>query len=410
MAPIGLPPIATLPDDPRLRQMAETLERTRLTAALCDHEWRLVWVSAELKKMLDEQDEGKLGYGNHIVECFLSETWSRTVSDSSKANFAMVDLPRIAHDTPDGVKRISNMIKAAFGQQDSNISFESEVPAPIWTSEFDFIQGDLPPLKVASIYIRLHEEAGPFFGTAIVFDQSLPATITTLILRGDEGMFERMVRLYEPGRRAAALLFADLEASTMLSRKMASSAYFHLVRAITTNIDEVVVRHLGIVGKHAGDGVTAFFLAEDTGSPSQAAKAAIRAAKEMARACSAAVEQYSRELGGDEEIDCFINVGVHWGPTLYMGQLVTGGRLEVTALGDEVNEAARIQQSAQGGEVLASKSLLEQLDSSDAEALGINPDAIRYRLLEEMPGATEKAVRDAGVLPVAVIPSEEDLN
>ncbi len=56
-----------------------------------------------------------------------------------------------------------------------------------------------------------------------------------------------------------------------------------------------------------------------------------------------------------------MNVGAHWGPALYMGQIVTGGRLEVTALGDEVNEAARVQQSARDGEILATKSLVEQL-------------------------------------------------
>ncbi|MBW3609161.1 MAG: hypothetical protein KY463_12555, partial [Actinobacteria bacterium] len=67
------------------------------------------------------------------------------------------------------------------------------------------------------------------------------------------------------------------------------------------------------------------------------------------------------ETGLIESADCAVNVGLHWGGALYMGQLVTGGRLEVTALGDRVNEAARIQASARDGEVLASKSLIEHL-------------------------------------------------
>jgi class 3 adenylate cyclase len=82
---------------------------------------------------------------------------------------------------------------------------------------------------------------------------------------------------------------------------------------------------------------------------------------------------------------------------------VTGGRLEVTALGDTVNEAARIQESARDGQVLASKSLLEHLSQADATALGIDPDAVIYRTIEELPTAGSKARRDAGTVPVTVL-------
>ena len=54
------------------------------------------------------------------------------------------------------------------------------------------------------------------------------------------------------------------------------------------------------------------------------------------------------------------------------------GRSEVTALGDEVNEAARIEACAAGGRALASKSLIERLDSGDAMALGLDSDGITY--------------------------------
>jgi class 3 adenylate cyclase len=96
--------------------------------------------------------------------------------------------------------------------------------------------------------------------------------VLTLVARGDEGMFKRMAKLFEPGRRQAAMLFADLQMSGALSRRLPSAAKFRFVRAITTAIDEAVVRHTGIVGKHAGDGVTALFLADDLGSSSAAAE------------------------------------------------------------------------------------------------------------------------------------------
>jgi class 3 adenylate cyclase len=71
-----------------------------------------------------------------------------------------------------------------------------------------------------------------------------------------------------------------------------------------------------------------------------------------------------------------------------------------------VNECARIQESARDGAVLASKALIERLAPEHAKRLGIDPDAVSYVTVGELPGATEKAVRDAGVIPVTEVPCE----
>ena len=98
--------------------------------------------------------------------------------------------------------------------------------------------------------------------------------------------------------------------------------------------------------------------------------------------------------------ECRLNVGVHWGASLFIGQQSTSGRLEVTALGDEVNECARIEQSASDGQVLASKAIVERLSDDDAEALGPAPETLAYRTISELPGAGKKAARDAGAIAV----------
>jgi len=72
----------------------------------------------------------------------------------------------------------------------------------------------------------------------------------------------------------------------------------------------------------------------------------------------------------------------------------------VTALGDEVNEAARIQQSARHGRVLGSKALLERLTVDGPTEMGIDPARLEYEPLESLEGVTEKAIRDAGHLAV----------
>jgi class 3 adenylate cyclase len=205
------------------------------------------------------------------------------------------------------------------------------------------------------------------------------------------------------------VLFADLQASGTLSRRLPSAAYFELVRSLTTEMDRIVIERQGIVGKHAGDGVTAFFLSDQFESASAAAAAAIDSAHELrAQACRVADDLGAR-TGLYDAADCAINIGLHWGGTLYMGQVVTGGRLEVTALGDEVNEGARIQQAARGGAVLASKALIERLTAEDGAGIGVDPEEVVYTTLAEMPGADAKAVRDAGTMPVTELFADERL-
>ena len=92
--------------------------------------------------------------------------------------------------------------------------------------------------------------------------------------------------------------------------------------------------------------------------------------------------------------------GLHWGSTIYMGNIGTLARSEVTALGDEVNEAARIEACATGGRILASKPLVERLTDEDATTMGIDPDHVTYTQLANLTTATDKARRDAPVIAV----------
>ncbi len=101
--------------------------------------------------------------------------------------------------------------------------------------------------------------------------------------------------------------------------------------------------------------------------------------------------------------DVVLRFGLHWGSGTYIGRLLTSGRTEVGALGDEVNEAARIEACAKGGRSLASKDLIERLDQDDARALELEPDRITYTALHDLPGVSEKARRDAPAISVADI-------
>src|SRR5262249_34606673 len=101
-----------------------------------------------------------------------------------------------------------------------------------------------------------------------------------------------------------------------------------------------------------------------------------------------------------EPTEVVLRFGLHWGATLYVGQIATPGRAEITALGDEVNEGARIEACASGGRILAARALVERLQPEDAAALDLDPEQLSYTPLADLPTATEKARRDAPAIAV----------
>ena len=162
-------------------------------------------------------------------------------------------------------------------------------------SQIQFVHGDLPPVPVNFMVTRLYSIEGRRIGRLCLYGLALPAAILSLVARGDYAMFERMARLVEPQRRPAALLFADLQDSGVVSKRLPSASYFKLLRSLITSVDEVIGRHGGVVGKHAGDGVTAFFLADDLGSRSAAVRAVIEAARDISTATLDVAKELAQE-------------------------------------------------------------------------------------------------------------------
>ena len=377
--------------DERLEWIVRGLESTGWAAEVCDADWRLVWVAPQTCEIIGAEDDSELGIGEHILESRRREAWQRMVSLEAQKQWVQLNVPQMLVDEPDSKERLASMTLPEL--RDAVEACEpAEIPIWTWLTQ---TTGAAPSVRaVRNFGLRVRTRDGEPFATIYMYGANLPATLLALVSQGDRGMFERMARLTEPGRREAAVLFADIQASGDLSRHLSSAAYFKLVHELFTKLDGIVIDANGIVGKHAGDGLSAFFLADDCDSKEGANGAAIDAAIELVRA--------ARDTGDGVTL----NVGVHWGGALYMGQVVTGGRLEVTALGDEVNECARIQESARDGIVLASKPLIERLDPEHAKRIGIDPDTASYSTVGELPGVTEKAARDAGSIPVTEVPCE----
>ena len=259
---------------------------------------------------------------------------------------------------------------------------------------------DLPTFgersDISILTMRVNDPAGRFVGLLVDYRPAAGmSTVLSSLQLADLRHVDRMRAAARPGRRPGAILFADLEASTPLSKRLSTAQYFSFGRRLVRGIDQCLIDHGGIVGRHAGDGVTGFFLADTAGSESAAARSCIEAARALPGVVAAAVERSDLD---DESVT--FRFGLHWGARLYVGQIQTAGRSEVTALGDEVNDAARIEACASGGRTLASKDLLECLTTEDGEALGIDLRQTKYTLLADLPTATEKVRRDAPTIAI----------
>jgi class 3 adenylate cyclase len=392
-----------LPDDPTLAAVAAALNDAGHWAVLFDSRWRCAYAT----------DDARLIYGGRVELApypigayYNGSDYVNTALKWGGGQFPLEIIrqgliafgPWMLADTPGGREELRELIDPRL--RDIVDELSPADPPPAQSAVFRGIYSAAGAgVDILNTMVRLRDGTGQLMGTAVI---SKPAAGMAVLARitamGDLRHFKRMEQVARPGRRPAAVLFADLEASSPLSRRLSTASYFALGRRIARFADQCVIDGGGLVGRHVGDGIVAFFLAETAGSESAAARACIQAAHALRQAMSEVAAR--SELAPE---DLIMRFGLHWGATLYVGQIATSGRTEVTALGDEVNEGARIEACATGGRALASKALVERLDPEDAAVLGLDPDRITYTPLADLPTATEKARRDAPAITVCEV-------
>ena len=157
-----------------------------------------------------------------------------------------------------------------------------------------------------------------------------------------------------------AMLFADIRGSTTLAEGMSSAEYHAVLDRYFAAATAAVFKHDGFVDKFVGDELVALFFPLLSGD------------RYVARAVAAARELL-RATGHDSPDGPWVPVGagVHSGRA-WFGVVGEGLHVELTAVGDTVNVAARLAAKAQTGEVLVS------VDA--AAASDLDPDLPRQTL------------------------------
>lgn len=174
---------------------------------------------------------------------------------------------------------------------------------------------------------------------------------------------ERFAEQYAGGvELEVSILFADIRGSTTLAEKMSTYEFSQLIRRFFNEATRPLYQHNALIEKFSGDGLTAFFVPAFAG-PNHA-QTAIDAGKAVLRALGYAP-------GKTPWLP--VGLGIHTG-TAYIGSMkTTGGRSDITILGDAVNTTARLCAQAQAGEILVS--------GDSATASGLRFDGHEQRTL-----------------------------
>lgn len=158
----------------------------------------------------------------------------------------------------------------------------------------------------------------------------------------------------EPALMHACILFSDIRGFTAMSRSIEPKRLFATLSTHLGAQVDCVYAHRGYVDKFGGDGLMAVFDGETMATD------ACRCALEM-------MSRVAREASSSGPVPT--GIGIHSG-SVVIGNIGTGEHLDHTAIGENVNIAARLCGQAGSGDIIVSESVRRQVGERADLAFG----------------------------------------
>jgi class 3 adenylate cyclase/tetratricopeptide (TPR) repeat protein len=186
----------------------------------------------------------------------------------------------------------------------------------------------------------LTTEAVPVAQTAGAFNQDryLPRELASKLeaLRTSGGMSGE--------RRIITMLFCDVKGSTAAAEQLDPEEWTEIINGIFEHMIRPIYKYEGMVPRLMGDAILAFFGApiahED--DPQRAVLAGLE--------IQASIQPYAEEIRKRFGVSFALRVGINTG-LVVVGEVGSDLRMEYTAIGDAINLAARMEQTAVPGSV-----------------------------------------------------------
>jgi adenylate cyclase len=172
------------------------------------------------------------------------------------------------------------------------------------------------------------------------------AQLAEQILAGNYGAVEK------PERRRIVVFFSDIQGFTETADRVEPEELSRILNEYLTEMTVIAKRYSGMIDKFVGDAIMILFGAPQSTDDHDHALRAVRMAVEMQERMVDLREKWHRE--GMEE-PFAIRIGVNTGHAS-VGNFGSRERLDYTAIGRQVNLAARLQVRCEPGKVLLSHS------------------------------------------------------
>ncbi len=182
-------------------------------------------------------------------------------------------------------------------------------------------------------------------------------------------------------RRVVTMMFCDVKGSTTAAEQLDPEEWSEIINGAFEHMIRPIYRYEGTVARLMGDGLLAFFGAplshED--DPHRAILAGLDICSEM--------KPYREKILHEWGIDINVRIGINTG-LVVVGTVGSDLRMEYSALGDAINLAARMEQTALPGTVQIAEdtyklvhSLFEFEAMGEIEIKGKNAQVKAYRVL-----------------------------
>ncbi len=213
----------------------------------------------------------------------------------------------------------------------------------------------LPPPDAAES--RVLERIGATPDVRLACQLPLTADCRVARLMPPAGSVRRVLQPLDPARgheRQLSVLFADLRGFTRLAEARLPYDTVFILNRYFAETGEAIEGAGGRIDKFIGDGIMALFGLE--APPEEAAGRSLRAAAGI----SQALDRLNRDLAGELETPLRIGIGIHAG-TAIVGEMGHGRATQLTAIGDAVNVASRLEALTKelGVQLVVSTAVLE---------------------------------------------------
>jgi class 3 adenylate cyclase len=168
------------------------------------------------------------------------------------------------------------------------------------------------------------------------------ALLSKLEATRDNGGLQDTALLGE--RRIVTMVFCDIQGSTIAAGQLDPEEWHEIVNGAFEHMIAPVYRYEGTIARLMGDGILAFFGApiahED--DPQRAVLASLEILE--------GIEVYREVIKNAWDMDVNVRIGINTG-LVVVGGVGSDLRMEYTALGDAINLAARMEQTASPGTI-----------------------------------------------------------